>query len=373
MTRLIGLIALTLAACGSVNQAGDDCESGLTDCGECVDTTNDELHCGGCDITCGAEQACIDSSCEDFASFVTAQFDTTPLDPTGWVTSDGNPIRFTFVPVDVEGVTYECRTGPAMMIGSIAFSACDDGDGSTPSHTPVPNPVMEEGSYQTEMRVRVGDFISDPVVFDFYAHRSLDSVPTCPRPLTDQEIFAAASPELLGANPPAFAANTATRNPFITLPFTNVQPSPSAQQAPPWINLTGQPFTVQARSLRRRFALSANRQMLLVQRQYVSRRGQDAGIADTATLCRNGITYSVRQGQHRDSNVDCENLVLNSQGESRCVRLVGGSPSVELRTQNGFIKLSKGRMFSPKGDAMLCPSNLFNPGACVFDYLVLPL
>jgi hypothetical protein len=372
------LILLTLSvACGGVNEAGDEvCESGLTDCGgECLDTTNDEANCGGCDIACGAEQACIASTCEDFSSFVTAQFDTTPRDPTGWVFTDGSPLSFDIVPVDVDGVTYECRTGPAMMIGSVAFSACDGADGTGTTHTPAPNPAMEEGSYQTEMRVRIGDFISDPVVFEFYAHRSLDSAATCPQTLTDDEIFTAAGVELLAGNPPAFGANTVTRNPFVTLPFTNIQPSNATQVTGSfWQNRRNTNFTVQARSLRRRFALSANGQLILVQRQYVSRRALDAGETEIERLCRNGISYQiVTDGIHRDAKLDCHTMVLNSSGASRCVRDDGGNPVVEMPSTNGFIKINRKMMFSPKGANTTCPSNLFNPGACIFDYLVLPM
>lgn len=382
MTRLTGLIllagAFALAACGSVKRDVNDdgCDTGLTDCdGVCVDIASDEANCGACDSPCGAEQACLAETCEDFSTFAIAEFETTPLDPTGWVTSDGDPISFTFTPIDeVDDEVYECRTGPAMMLGSIPFAPCDDGDGSTPTHTPVPNATQEEGSYRTEVRVRIGDFISEVAGFDFYAHRSLDSVPTCPHTLTDAEIFAAAGAELLGANPPAFGANTETRNPFIQLPFVNVQPNAPAQQPGTiWANIAGGNFTVQARSLRRRFALSPNGQLLLVQRQYVSRRAVAEGITDMARLCRNGITYTVGAGTQRDGHVDCNNMVLNSQGESRCIRDDNGTAIVEFPSTNGFIKLGKKDFFSPKGMGPTCPSNLFNPGACQFDYLVLPL
>lgn len=378
-TRLYWLpLVMGFAACGSVNSVNDNDDGGtceLTECGtECVDTATDENHCGGCDMPCDSQQACIDSACENFEDFVAAELETTPRDPTGWVAPDGSPIELTFVPVEVEGATYECRTGPAMMIGSVAFGPCDGGDGTQPVHRPVPNPVMEEGSYQTEMRVRIGDFISEPVVFRFYAHRSLDSVATCPQPFTDQDIFDAVADELLVGNPPAFGPATRVRNPFITLPFTNVAPSASTQQAgSPWLGVTGNNFTVQARSLRRRFALSPNGQLLLVQRQYVSRRAAEAGETDLGRLCRNGIVYRTGIGSHNDAHVDCQTMVLNSRGFSRCVRPVNGAPSVEFPTSNGFIKLNRKSMFSPKGGGDLCPSNLFNPGACGFGYLVLPM
>lgn len=364
--------ALALAACGSVNQVADDGGSGtceLTECGtECVDTTTSAAHCGGCDMACGAEQACVDSACEE----VTAEFATTPRDPTGWVTADGSPLELTFVPVEIDGAIYECRTGPEMMIGSLSFGPCDDGDGTQPVHIPVPNPAQEEGSYQTEMRVRVGDFVSAAASVSYYAHHSLDVVATCPQPFTDAEIFAAAGPQLLAGDPPPFGSTTQVRNPFITIPFTNVAPNSPAMQSPPWTNITGQSFTLQASSLRRRFALSSSGQLLLVQRQYVSRRASLDGETDMGRLCRNGISYRTSFGQFGDSNLDCQTMVLNSRGFSRCVIDVNGSPTVQLPSVNGFIKLNSKSMFSPKGASIDCPSNKFFPGGCAI-YMVLPM
>lgn len=43
----------------------DDCPAGKTDChGECVDTTSDPDHCGGCDQACDPGEVCENSSCE---------------------------------------------------------------------------------------------------------------------------------------------------------------------------------------------------------------------------------------------------------------------------------------------------------------------
>lgn len=77
-------------ACGRTcdTRTADRCEGGLCTCGEggrtcagtrtdyccvdvfedgaCVDTTTDKLHCGGCNIRCGAFEDCIDGRCIDF-------------------------------------------------------------------------------------------------------------------------------------------------------------------------------------------------------------------------------------------------------------------------------------------------------------------
>jgi hypothetical protein len=339
--------ALGVWACGGVNEIDDSvCEEGVIECG---------------DDCCSADEACTNNACVSISELAVAEFASTPLDPTGWVTANDAPIEFTAVTVDLPGVIYECRTGPAMMIGDIAFAPCDGGDGTTPVHQPVPNPAMEEGSYRTELRVVVDDFVSEPAGFDFYAHRSLDAAPICDPPaLSDDAIFTAAAAELLAGVPPTVPAAISTRNPFVSVPFVNVQPSFGAAQSLPWSNVVGQDFTVEAPSLRRRFALSTNQQMMLVQRRYGSRQLIALGETDGNRLCENRLSIARVGG-------DCPNFVINARGKSVCV---DDSGNVDRTTDNGFIKLQK--MVSPKGASETCPPNQFAPGACAF-YLALPM
>lgn len=46
----------------------------------CVDTTSDDLNCGGCNRRCGAFENCIDSVCVDFTLRDAGPFDAGPLD-----------------------------------------------------------------------------------------------------------------------------------------------------------------------------------------------------------------------------------------------------------------------------------------------------
>ena len=366
-TRLYwSLLVIGLTACGSVENI-DDNNNNNDDGGP----TCELIECNG--DCCDAGEVCLSGSCEVFRDTVTARFETTPRDPTGWLDAENNPITFAIEPVDAVGVVYECRTGPESLLGGIPFTPCDGGDGTQPVHEAVPMVNMEEGSYRTEVRVRVGDLISAPAGFDYYAHHSLDGAATCPQPLTDEQIFEAAGPALLFGEPPPFPSFTGTRNPFISLPFSNVAPNAATQVAGSrWLGITGNNFTVETRSLRRRFALSPDRKLLLVQRQYVSRRAVDRGVTNIGGLCRNGISYRTSTSPRGDSKLDCQTMVLNSRGFSRCIRNDNGTPLVELPTQNGFIKLSRRMTFSAKGPTEVCPSNDYNPGACDFGYLVLP-
>jgi hypothetical protein len=54
---------IALAGCGSP-LVGLECRDGLERCGNaCYDLSSDELHCGGCNLTCSAEQHCANSMC----------------------------------------------------------------------------------------------------------------------------------------------------------------------------------------------------------------------------------------------------------------------------------------------------------------------
>ncbi|HEY6877111.1 MAG TPA: hypothetical protein VI299_03790, partial [Polyangiales bacterium] len=54
---------IALVGCGSP-LVGLECQDGLSRCGgACYDLTSDELHCGGCGITCSADQHCAQSMC----------------------------------------------------------------------------------------------------------------------------------------------------------------------------------------------------------------------------------------------------------------------------------------------------------------------
>jgi len=60
---LLSLISLVAAGCGSA-LVGAECASGYEQCeGECVDTTDDHRHCGGCGMSCG-QFVCSESACD---------------------------------------------------------------------------------------------------------------------------------------------------------------------------------------------------------------------------------------------------------------------------------------------------------------------
>ena len=271
---------------------------------------------------------------------------------TGWTDQDGQPIRLQFLPVST-GVL-ECRTGPEAMIGMLEFEPCDGADGRGGFHVPAPDPTFPEGSYETQARIRRGAELSDQVSYPFYVHRSLDSTRLCPPLISDALVLEQARSHLASA--PPFGNGTVVRNPFVSVPFDGVTVTVGMVNGSGWDpNLTS--VRVEAKSLRRRFVLNQERDLLLVRREYESRM---ARMFASEHSCRNSFKF----GGGTDRKFDCQYFVLNSRGQSVCLVPNGADLVPERPSEIGWVKLNKADNFSAKGPAD-CPD-------CQPWYLVLP-
>lgn len=363
--------------CGSCTKACDSaqvcsggectttCDGTLTACsGSCVDTTSDRDHCGSCANACAVDQACVDSGCAQLSDVAVPQFTKTPPKKTGWTTYPSDvPMEFTFPDVGLSEATYECRTGPASIIGSLSFVRCDGAGGTTPIHQPVPNATTPEGSYRTEMRIRVNTWTSGTIGYDYYVHHSLDNVQLCtvPDPAT---VFAAATLTKTGA----FDASVLEiEKPFVSIKFENVIVNPSMTGGGGWSSAqNGNPFTVQFLSLRRRFTLSPDGQYLLVQRTFEGRTARiKGGRHSCSNMFKFGANNGASTGTPQKQFVDCQNMVLNRRGQAQCVR-PGTTP--RLSSDLGWVKLQrKGpeNPFSGKSRNPACTSPWFSE-VCIF-------
>lgn len=279
---------------------------------------------------------------------------------TGWIDEDDQPIRITMVPPPA-GIL-ECRTGPASMIGALDFAPCDGGDGTQPFHEPLPDPMFEEGSYETHIRTRLDDSVSSLLVYPFYAHRSLDRVPRCPSAIDDSEVLQASEQLLLATGP--FPDDIQLLPPFVELPFTAVIITAGMAGSGHW-SPTIVDYRVEPLSLRRRFVLNDAGDRLLVVREYESRQAREF---QDQHICRNGFRF----GNTPDPNMarpndrrthDCQYFVLNSRGQSVCLTANGGELALGPPSDIGWVKLNARPSFSPKGRNE-CPG-------CDF-YLLLP-
>jgi hypothetical protein len=165
----------------------------------------------------------------------------------------------------------------------------------------------------------------------YYAHSSLwdtvagTSTLACPPLATDTAYFTLASPHLTGASSqPTFAAGDAKlKNPFITLQFSPSRIGTGPNNWP----VNSAPQQVNVLSLRHRFVLDPNRQMLLVTREYKSRR-------EIEQTCRAAIIQIKDNHTNNAPNIPpfknnhCDAIVLNKAGSGVCIEVVAGTPTI---------------------------------------------
>jgi hypothetical protein len=279
---------------------------------------------------------------------------------TGWVDEDGAPIQLAFAPVD--GALYECRTGPVAEVSDLDFAPCDGGSGTEPIHVPSPTAGHDEGRYETQARIQKDGSTSALTIVPFYAHRSLDEVASCPPAHSDEDVFAAARALLEPSG--AFAPDAVLGNPFIEIPFEEVIVTQAMLGGTPgrWDGIVD--YRAEVSSLRRRFVLDEGRELLLVRRQFESRR---ARAMEGVHSCRNGYRFGGTRGAHPRGAVDCENLVLNRRGQSVCLISEGTDLVVGPTSDIGWAKLVKEKVRSPFSSKGALPC-----ATCPPWYLLLP-
>ncbi len=345
---------LHCGACGVACLGGQTCQAsackcpvGQTSCGgQCV--MADRQHCGASCSACPSDQICGATECTLAPS---PAFESTPLDPTGWLDPTGAPISFKLKATGAPGTTYECRTGP-----DAAFTAtvpewknCDGATGKNPVHTPAPDATTPEGTYRTEYRYRSDTFKSDTATFLFYVHHKLDKVPTCPRPgkpadgphFTDDQYFKAAQDYSIAQGGTPFplvdlfpVPGQHASDPFvlrgvtIRIPFTGVHLVTHANEAPlpdpEWgafaPNTPFTPAPIVVKSLHHKYVLNASRTLMLVRRQYENPIKHDCknqmqfGSHKSAVDGPSGIGPA--RGPHY---LDCEAFVLDIHGQALCM------------------------------------------------------
>jgi hypothetical protein len=251
-------------------------------------------------------------------------------DPTGQKDSFGNALKMTF---DLTGlpanVVFKCRsgklTGPGLSyVSSPTFAACDP-NGYTFGPT-------ADGTHKTEVFYTAGTYTSPTYTYEYYVHKSLDGVATCPAKddtyFTAAKNFSASS----AANAALFPLTASfpapgtpakrtdaifIRNPWFSVPFTNVAPSTGMKDNPGvglWPTTAGQTVTVDALSLRHKLVLNGPRTMLLYRRQY------EHPTATAGNKCKNLISFGSDMGTAVGPTsatrgkrlIDCQALVISA-------------------------------------------------------------
>lgn len=339
--------------CGRACSGGRSCVAGNCACpgaqgecgGTCFNIATDRAHCGSSCSVCTTNQLC-DNGC---ATAPPLTFLTKWNDPTGRKDSAGNDLRATFDTAGLpSGTVFKCRTGKLVGPGlayagtAPAFATCDPA-----GYVIAPS---EDGSYRTEVFYQADTFISATSAYEFYVHKSLDGVATCPSNddlyFNAAKAFNAASSAnavafpLTGQFPAPAAVPKRTdaiflRNPWWKVPFTGVSPSVSIAVNPgPW---TTPNVVVEELSLRHKLVLNGNtisgvplRSMLLMRRNY------EHPSAAAGNKCKNieafGGKYgegvgppSLNRGEHK---LDCQAIVISATNGAGLCFASNGTPQV---------------------------------------------
>jgi hypothetical protein len=312
--------------------------------------------------------------------------------PTQWRDVDGNAVRMGVQPVSQ--ATFQCRTGrtevdlanPSHLINR-PWLPCDGALGATTTVIGIPVPGDENGSYATEVRLRIVEYQSEEVAHPYYAHNSLDGAARCPTVFADDLVYKAVkefTPPGLGSPLPTslqFSTSTDLELPFATLVFVRARYNSFSTVRVNGVDpAPANPLFQSVLSLRHTFTLSPDRTMLFVKRAWQSRR---PGFYGGTPSCRNSFEFGWQEisgvapcwdgesctGDPLREMEHCDTLVLNATGAGVCIQSVSGNPRPQIYSVSAWRKVAHGtKNLSPKrlksactGTARDCEVSLYLP------------
>lgn len=237
-----------------------------------------------------------------------------------------------------------CKIAPAGVILSTNYTACPDADADGNVTVPVvATPGTTDGSYEADVLAMDAQGNNVAYATTFYIHRSLDKAAACPNDAakwpTDKQFFDEAVKTFTAkvTQPPAWMNSAGTGSlphdkpfaltaadlagPFYKIHFDNVTLGTYRRLAidndhtkPSTTVLGVSPsFDVPIWSLRHHFALSSDKGLIVIYRQYESRSGVRRGQPNLCTIPTKFGFGPARQ------EFNCDAVVLNSAGEGFCM------------------------------------------------------
>lgn len=321
--------------CAGAGNCQGSCEPTPEDC-----TDGDDNDCDGftdcADSVCAATAACcspseaeqcgdgIDNNCDGVIDCPIIVETMPPLPPAGREDWEGGAVSADKAGLKLEKpeaprFIVQCRSGKPANVSSKQFIVCNPSDPSGLNVKPFPdlegpNPLYN-GLTTTQVRFAYPNGqVSQPVSFTYYIHNSLYGVEQCPEKKTDAEYFAAASATLLTSADPTFADEDAR----LASPFVNIAFEPAASTV---FEVAEGEGAVEYLSLRRRFALNAEKNLVLMKRVYASRQVEDEANRCRAATIRKHVADLA--GYAADNNRyfrnGCDAVVMNRDGAGLCL------------------------------------------------------
>jgi hypothetical protein len=257
----------------------------------------------------------------------------------------------------------ECRTDKTPNISAKPWTPCDVTNPTNPTLYAMGEAAAKldatNGVEQFEFRYVYGNgTLSDTRAMAFYSHNSLyDGVPRTPKfkcePAAPDDAYFSYASSVFGTSTTQnlFAAgDIQLRNPFIYVKFTpkfvgDFKATTDAQE-------------IKLFSLRHRFVLSPDRQLLLVVRQYSSRRsgpvfGGSASCLAGAIMVHDRYHLGVKDPNRNFTN-QCDAIVLNKSGAGLCLAGNGGTPKLVAEHTSKILGFLQGLGIAwPRSDPMM--------------------
>jgi hypothetical protein len=232
---------------------------------------------------------------------------------------------------------FECKTARDPELPAKAWTPCDGADGTIPAFGPIPEPDWE-GKTRTLFRIHYADGnVSNVAALSYYLHASLNLAWGCNPGASDADLFDVADDRLDITGTFENLGNHLA-NPFIHINFT-----PPIEAS---FGVSEGNGPVEALSLRRRFVLNADRTMLLVTRNYESRRRSTTlnHYCTVGNRVHSSYLASIPgpPGETPDRTRNylnhCGALVFNTAGAAACLEYTPGGVVFVLGTHRPYIR-----------------------------------
>lgn len=227
--------------------------------------------------------------------------------------------------------TVQCRSGKPADVNTKQFIVCNPLDPSSTEVVPFRDVDATNSAYNGLVTTQVrfaypNGQASQPVSYTYYVHNSLAGAQPCEDRVEDQAYFDFAAP-YIGTGSLFDHSNARLAAPFVNIAFTPLESTK--------FEVSASEGSVEYLSLRRRFALSSDKRLILMKRVYGSRRSSTSDCF-AATFRTHVNDYDNDYDNNRYFRNSCHAVVMNKDGAGVCLRVdvVESSPVVSLVTTN---------------------------------------
>lgn len=319
--------------CVNADNCKDDCEPTTEECADSIDNDCDGFaDCA--DSQCAAGAACcvsegpelcsdgIDNNCDgviDCPVLLDANPKPPPEARAGW---EGGAVAASQATLYLQTparpqYSVQCRSGKPADVSTKPFIVCNPLDAGSTEVKPLsqidPNDPAFNGLTTTQVRLAYPNGqASQPMSYSYYVHNSLVGAQPCQDVLEDQAYFDFAAP-YIGSDSLDFTNEEAR----LGAPFINIHFTPRLGSI---FEVYAGAGDVEYLSLRRRFSLSADGDLILMKRVYGSRRmGADDCLAATLRKHATDLGPVGYYDKNRDFHNGCNAVVMNKEGAGLCL------------------------------------------------------